>query len=111
VEFDSVAREASLVDALRCGDESAFVTLVDRYHMPMLRVAARFVSSDTVAEEVVQDTWLGVLQGLIGSERESSLKTWLSRFCSTRPDGAAPWNTAPSVFRLYQGGHCSCRGS
>ncbi len=45
--------------------------------MSMLRVAARFVPSDTIAEEVVQDTWLGVLQGIGRFGERSSLKTWI----------------------------------
>jgi RNA polymerase sigma-70 factor (ECF subfamily) len=51
--------------------------LVERYHDPMLRLAASFVPSRAVAEEVVQDTWLALLRGLGGFEGRSSLKTWL----------------------------------
>jgi len=64
---------------LRSGDEQAFVGLVRRYHEPMLRLAASFVPSRAIAEEVVQDTWLAVLRGLEGFEGRSSLKTWLFR--------------------------------
>lgn len=97
MEIDSTARERSLVDALRCGDESAFIALVDRYHMPMLRVAARFVSSDTVAEEVVQDTWLGVLQGIDRFRAQASLKTWLFTILlnQARRRGAMEHRTIP----------------
>ena len=56
--------DAELLHRLRAGDERAFVVLVGRYHEPMLRLAASFVPSAAVAEEVVQDTWLAVLRGL-----------------------------------------------
>jgi RNA polymerase sigma-70 factor, ECF subfamily len=69
--------DAELVGRLRSGDEQAFVTLVGRYQSPMLSVAAGYVSSRAVAEEVVQDTWLAVLRGINGFEGRSSVRTWL----------------------------------
>ena len=69
--------EASLLNALQNGDESAFADLVGRYHGPLKRFARSFGASDAVAEEIVQETWLGALQGLDGFEQRSSLKTWL----------------------------------
>src|SRR6266566_7665212 len=68
-----------LVEALRNGNEAAFVSLVDRYHAAMLRLAIMFVTSQAVAEEVVQEAWIGVLQGLNRFEGRSSLKTWIFR--------------------------------
>jgi RNA polymerase sigma-70 factor (ECF subfamily) len=62
---------------LRSGDEEAFVMLVARYQRSMLRLARSMVSSDAVAEEVVQDTWLGVVRGIDRFEGRSSFKTWL----------------------------------
>jgi RNA polymerase sigma-70 factor (ECF subfamily) len=72
-----VRDEQELVVRLRAGDESAFTAVVDRYHLPMIRLAASYVPSPAVAEEVVQDTWLGMLRGLDGFQERSSLKTWL----------------------------------
>ena len=71
--------ERRLVDALRAGDERAFTRLVQEYGPAMLRVARMFVSSRAVAEEVVQEAWLGVLKGLGRFEGRSSLKTWIFR--------------------------------
>jgi RNA polymerase sigma-70 factor, ECF subfamily len=76
--------EQRLVDSLRAGDESAFEMLIDRYHTPLLRLAMLYVPSRAVAEEVVQETWLGVLQGLARFEGRSSLKTWLFRILTNR---------------------------
>jgi RNA polymerase sigma-70 factor, ECF subfamily len=69
--------DEELVVRLRSGDERAFTGLVERYHEPMLRLAASFVPSRAVAEEVVQDTWLAVLRGLASFEGRSSLRTWM----------------------------------
>jgi RNA polymerase sigma-70 factor, ECF subfamily len=69
--------ERELVFALRRGDESAFEILVEKYHVPLRRFALTFVRSAAVADEVVQETWLGVLRGIDRFEGRSSLKTWL----------------------------------
>jgi RNA polymerase sigma-70 factor (ECF subfamily) len=72
-------QDAKLVEGLRAGDEEAFVALMREYGAGMLRVAQMFVSSRAVAEEVVQEAWLGVLKGIGRFEGRSSLKTWLFR--------------------------------
>jgi RNA polymerase sigma-70 factor (ECF subfamily) len=73
----SVDDDARLLERLRSGDEAAFVTLVAGHQDAMLRLASTFVSSRAVAEEVVQDTWLGVVRGIDRFEGRSSLRTWL----------------------------------
>jgi RNA polymerase sigma-70 factor, ECF subfamily len=76
--------DGDLLFRLRSGDERAFVSLVERYHEPMLRLATSFVPSRAVAEEVVQDTWLAVLRGLDGFQGRSSLRTWVFRILVNR---------------------------
>jgi RNA polymerase sigma-70 factor, ECF subfamily len=76
---DSWAGERELVDALRRGDEGAFEGLVEHHQALMLRVASMYVSSPSVAQEVVQDTWLSVLKGIASFQGRSSLKTWIFR--------------------------------
>ena len=78
------ADDVALVAALRAGDQDAFATLVDKLYMPMLRLAMLYVPSRAVAEDVVQETWLGVLQGLNRFEGRSSLKTWIFRILTNR---------------------------
>lgn len=73
-----------LVEALRGGDEAAFASLLDQYHASLVRLACVYVSSQAVAEEVAQETWLGVLQGLDRFESRSSLKTWIFRILTNR---------------------------
>jgi RNA polymerase sigma-70 factor (ECF subfamily) len=76
--------DAELLQRLRAGDEAAFMDLVDRYGPLMLRVALMHVSSRAVAEEVVQESWLGVLKGLDRFEGRSSLKTWIMRIVANQ---------------------------
>ena len=73
-----------LVDALQAGDERAFQELVDRHHAALVRLAQTFVRDRAVAEEVAQETWLAVLQGIDRFERRSSLKTWIFRILTNR---------------------------
>jgi RNA polymerase sigma-70 factor, ECF subfamily len=70
--------------ALRRGDERVFIELVEQHHSLMLRVASRYVRNPAVAEEVVQETWLGVLNGLRTFESRASLKTWIFRILTNR---------------------------
>lgn len=76
--------EQALLTRLRNRDEAAFSHLVDRLHGPLLRLALAHVSSRGVAEEVVQETWLAVLDGLDRFEGRSSLKTWIFRILTNR---------------------------
>ena len=71
--------EARLVEGLRAGEEAAFAELMRLYGGAMLRLAQMYVSSQAVAEDVVQEAWLGVLKGIGRFEGRSSLKTWLFR--------------------------------
>lgn len=66
-----------ILDALRGGDERAFELLIDRYQTAMTRVAMLYVPTRALAEEAVQETWIGVLKGLHRFEGRSSLKTWI----------------------------------
>lgn len=71
--------DLALVARLRAGDEAAFLSLVEHVQPSMLRVARMYVSTAAVAEEVVQETWLGVLRGLDRFQGRSSLRTWIFR--------------------------------
>jgi RNA polymerase sigma-70 factor (ECF subfamily) len=106
-----VESDAELLDRLRSGDEAAFVTLVARYQQPMLRLARTMVANPAVAEETVQDTWMGVVRGIDRFEGRSSFKTWLFRILANRARSAgsrepsnAPLDTlhtvAPARFGL-----------
>jgi RNA polymerase sigma-70 factor (ECF subfamily) len=76
--------ERVLVAALRSGREDAFAWLVHRHHDALLRYARVFVRDRAVAEEVVQETWLGVIRGIGAFEGRSTVKTWLFHILANR---------------------------
>ena len=69
--------DATLVERLLAGEQAAFAELVERYSGAVMRMARVYVPSTAVAEEVVQETWLGVLRGLERFEGRSSFRTWV----------------------------------
>ncbi len=89
--------DALLVDRLRAGDDAAFAALLDAWSSGMHRVARGFVATADSAAEVVQDTWLAVIQGLPGFEGRSSLKTWVYRILvnTARRRGGRESRTVP----------------
>ena len=76
--------DARLIAALRRRDEEAFTWLVRRHHPALLRYAGVFVRDRAVAEEVVQETWLGVITGIGTFEGRSSLATWIFTILANR---------------------------
>ena len=96
--------DVEMLARLRDGDEAAFVNLVGRYQQPMLRLARSFVPSQAVAEEAVQDTWLGLVRGIERFEARSSFKTWLfailvnrARSAGSREPTTIPMETLHAV--------------
>jgi RNA polymerase sigma-70 factor, ECF subfamily len=89
--------DATLLELLREGDEDAFGELVERYDASLRRVVRTYVPTDAVADDVVGETWLGVLRGLDRFEGRSSLKTWLFRIAINRAKtrGARESRTIP----------------
>ena len=71
------ADDSELVAALRAGDEAAFAELVEELSPALMRVALMHVPSRAVAEEVVGDTWLGLIRGIDRFEGRSALRTWI----------------------------------
>lgn len=69
--------DLQLVESLRRHDEAAFVALVDRYSSSLTRLALTFVQTSAVADDVVQETWLAVLEGIDRFESRASVKTWI----------------------------------
>ena len=93
----AAAEEEALLARLRAGDEAAFGALVDEYYATMLAVARTYVKTRAVAEEVVQEAWVGVLRGLDRFEGRSSLKTWIVSIVSNiaRSHGVREARSAP----------------
>jgi RNA polymerase sigma-70 factor (ECF subfamily) len=74
----------TLLDALRRGDDDAFARLVAEHHASLRRVARLYVANAAIADEVVQDTWVGVIRGIWAFEGRSSIKTWIFRILVNR---------------------------
>jgi len=79
-----VESDADLVLRLRKGDQAAFAALVDRYHSRLTRFARSFTARPELAEDIAQETWLGLLRGLDRFEGRASLRTWLFQICANR---------------------------
>jgi RNA polymerase sigma-70 factor (ECF subfamily) len=91
------ADEAALVAALRTGDQATFARLVDELNPALLRLALAHVPSRAVAEEVVQDTWLGVIKGIDRFEGRSAVRTWIFQILlnNARTKGVREKRTLP----------------
>jgi RNA polymerase sigma-70 factor, ECF subfamily len=76
--------DLALVEALRGGDEAAFITVVERYQSALIRLALLYVHDRAAAEDVVQETWLAVVRGIERFECRATLKTWLFRILVNR---------------------------
>jgi RNA polymerase sigma-70 factor, ECF subfamily len=74
---DNQPPDAALVDQLRTGDADAFAGIVRAWSPMMLHIARMYVSTDASAQEVVQEAWLAMIQGLDKFEGRSSLRTWM----------------------------------
>jgi RNA polymerase sigma-70 factor, ECF subfamily len=94
--------EERLLAALRRGDEDAFRTLVDEHGPFLMRLALMHVPSRAIAEEVVQDTWLAVLNGIDRFEGRSSLRTWIASILlnTARTRGQRERRVLPFSFLL-----------
>ncbi len=68
-----------LIGLLQDGDETAFLSLIDSYYSTMRSLAMVYVATRVVAEEVVQETWMAMLESLHHFEGRSSLKAWIFR--------------------------------
>jgi RNA polymerase sigma-70 factor, ECF subfamily len=99
----AVEDERALLERLRAGDEQAFETLVARHDGALRRVARTFVRTDAAADDVVQETWLGVVRGLHAFEGRSSLRTWIFKILvnTARTRGARDARSLP--FSALQG--------
>ena len=76
--------DLELLHRLVAGDESAFTELVTRYHQKLVQIARYYVRTQSSAEDVAQETWIGVIKGADRFEGRSSLSTWLFRICANR---------------------------
>ncbi len=79
VEIKEASNDASLVSAIRAGNESAMAALYDRYSSIVYSVALRVLGDTGAAEDVLQEVFLQLWRnpGLFDSSR-GSLAPWLA---------------------------------
>lgn len=93
--------ELEVVAALQRGDETAFLGVVQRCHPSMMRVARLFVASEAVAEEVVQESWLAVLEGIRRFEGRCSLRSWVLSIVANRARSRGGREARSSPFSSF----------
>lgn len=99
------ASQASLedrgfVERLRSGDEAAFDLLVQRHHGEMVRFAEIFVSR-AMAEDVVQETWTAIIEGIGAFAARSSLKAWIFQILANRAKTRGVRESRSVLFSSY----------
>lgn len=82
--LDASPSDAHLVAALRKGDPEAFRTLFDRYHTHLYRFLIRTGVQESIAEDVLQDVFLGVWSGRARLDPHRSIRAYLYRACRNR---------------------------
>jgi RNA polymerase sigma-70 factor (ECF subfamily) len=95
--------DLELLERLRRGEEVAFAGLVGGLYGSMLRLAMVHVGNRAVAEEVVQDAWVGVLRQLDRFEGRSSLRTWVLRIVANRAKTRAVRERRTLPFSAFDG--------
>ena len=69
--------DSRLLTAARHGDESSFLALYHRYRTPLFRFAWRLTGSVETAEDVLQECFLAMLEGVSFNVDRGSLRAYL----------------------------------
>lgn len=69
--------DEQVIAGLQRKEEAAFQFLINHYHASLVRVAMLYLPDAAAAEEIAQETWLKVLEGIDRFEKRSTLKTWI----------------------------------
>jgi RNA polymerase sigma-70 factor (ECF subfamily) len=108
--------DSDIVRRLKAGDEQAFETIIDRHYAAMIRLAETFVSDESSAEELVQETWRVVIDKLDTFEGRSKIKTWifgilanLARERRRSDQREKPWSTIMEESIEESAGHMTER--
>lgn len=71
--------DETLLEQARQGSLEALETLVSRYEQPVYNLAMRLLQHEQDAEDVMQQTFLSLVENLDSFRGESSFRTWLYR--------------------------------
>lgn len=73
-----------LLHAARAGDYDAFEKLVEKYQRRIYTLASRILHNPHDAEEIVQETFIAVLEHLADFQEQALFSTWLIRIATNR---------------------------
>ncbi len=93
--------DAALIAALRRGEEAAFETLIQRHHTSMVRLARVWVWNASIAEEVAQETWLAVLEGIESFQGRSALQSWIFGILANKAKRRGAQESRSRPFSAY----------
>lgn len=71
--------EQELIDKCKKGDRASQKALYDRYCKKMMVVCLRYSKSTPEAEDILQEGFVKVFQGLEGFRQDAKLETWMTR--------------------------------
>jgi RNA polymerase sigma-70 factor, ECF subfamily len=74
--------DVDLVRRARKGDYDAFQALVDKYGREIYNLGLRILRQQQDAEDIVQETFLSVIEHLVDFREESKFRTWLVRIAT-----------------------------
>jgi RNA polymerase sigma-70 factor, ECF subfamily len=81
-EIPAEITDAELVERAKAGDFNALEALATRYERQVYSLALRMLRQPQDAEDVVQQTFLSLVENLQGFRAESSFATWLMRIAT-----------------------------
>ena len=99
------ADDSALVARLRAGDERAFEEVVRDFYPSMIAVARTYARTRAVADEVVQEAWVGVLKGIDRFEGRSALRTWVLQIVANIARTRAVREARSVPFSSFEGEH------
>jgi RNA polymerase sigma-70 factor (ECF subfamily) len=98
--LDAQSPDGMLIAAVLAGEREAFAHLVTRYQGPLLKAAISRLGQRTLAEDVVQETFLCALKWLGSYDSRYSFRTWLWTIllnqCSRQGKREARWGKLPA---------------
>lgn len=100
-----ILTDDQLVEKARQGDYEAFASLVSRYERRIFALALRIVRRSHDAEEVVQQTFLSLLEHLEDFRGESAFSTWLLRIATNHALGLLRREAVRATMPLSGGSH------
>jgi len=77
--FGFMLNEQELIEGCRKGNSSFQKVLYDRYCRKMMVVSLRYSKSTAEAEDILQEGFVKVFQGIKDFRQESKLETWITR--------------------------------